>query len=277
MLELMCTFIRKELYRHFCIQKVLLCVFFHAERPRNPPCNRFRGSSVELSRYPAMFCNSNCGSCIAEDTKIATIRVDLAQLNRLCAETNPSCVPAEAVRAVDSQDEAREENIGCQEPLRNAGCSGADTKPLTVTQCPQDELQAFVSPEVSRQLEVCPESATDSCGGGSDDFHEAPLRVAQKVTVEQFLRRHGFKGINVPKRSLLSSTYALHKAAEMADQELVVMLLSEGADPLLINSSGRTAADVAKKKDNCGSHAHVFNLLVDARSRKIDPSKAGGS
>ena len=132
--------------------------------------------ALELSRYPAMFCDSNCGSCIAEDTKIATIRVDLAQLNRLCAETNPSCVPAEAVRAVDSQDEAREENIGCQEPLRNAGCSGADTKPLTVTQCPQDELQAFVSPEVSRQLEVCPESATDSCGGGSDDFHEAPTK-----------------------------------------------------------------------------------------------------
>ena len=268
--------------RYFCIQEVLLCVFFlacnalHAEWPRNPPCKRFRGSSLKLSRCPAMFCDSNCGSCIAEDTKIATIRVDLAQLNRLCAETNPSCVPAEAVRAADSQDEAPQENIGCQEPLRNAGCSGADTKPLTVTQCPQDELQAFVSPEVSRQLEVCPESAADSCGG-SDDLHELPLRAAQKVTVEQFLTRHGFKGINVPKRSLLSSTYALHKAAEMADQELVVMLLAEGADPLLINSSGRTAADVAKKKDNCGSHAHVFNLLVDARIRKIDPSKAGGS
>ena len=71
----------------------------------------------------------------------------------------------------------------------------------------------------------------------------------------------------MPKRSILSSTYALHKAAEMADQELVAMLLAEGADPLLMNSSGKTAADVAKKKDNCGSHADVFNLLVDARTK----------
>ena len=85
-----------------------------------------------------------------------------------------------------------------------------------------------------------------------------------RLQLSSFLEKHGFSGINVPRRSFLRKTFALHKAAELADVATTTLLLAEGADVSLRNSSGRTAADVAKKKDNCGSHAAVFNLLVEA-------------
>lgn len=185
-----------------------------------------------------MFCDLKCGNCLGEDAKIPTIRVDLSLLK--LQETETSSLPAEVAQAPDATDRVI-----------------------------QDQATEVVQPEPELQTVPSPPIAVEDVGG-----HE--LREAErKAVVAKFLEKYGFSGINVAKRSLLSGThYALHKAAEMADQELVVMLLAEGADPLLMNSSGRTAADVAKKKDNCGSHADVFNLLVDAR--KIHPSKAGG-
>jgi len=254
-----------------------------------------------------MFCDLRCGNCLGEDAiPIPTIRVDLTHLTHLNegtavtavrTETDltnsknskncENCAPAEAVRATSP--------LQCRENLQEATdcvsnsvsdrfdrCELGQIREIQQIQSAQHVQQAQHMRHVQHvqqpvemshvplrePLEVYPEGSSPTA---SDGFHEEQ-RDSTSLTigdckVAKFLERHGFRGVNVPKRSILSSTYALHKAAEMADQELVAMLLAEGADPLLMNSSGKTAADVAKKKDNCGSHADVFNLLVDARTK----------
>ena len=203
-----------------------------------------------------MFCDPKC-SCLGEDAKIPTIRVDLTHLkkddlrNESRSESQASCAPAEAVRIASLP---QSDELGPVQPVQPE---------------PESILERL---EVDESSQAC-QAPTHTKGSGgylecglsptADGFRES--EEERKVLVAKFLDRYGFKGINVPKRSILSSTYALHKAAEIADQELVTMLLAEGADPRLVNSSGKTAADVAKKKDDCGSHAGVFNLLVDAR------------
>ena len=187
-----------------------------------------------------------------------------------------NCAPAEAVRAT-SPLQCRENLQEATDSASNSVSDRFDRCELGLRQMQQIQSAQHVrhvqqpvemSPVPPREpLEVYPEGSSPTA---SDGFHEEQRDTSRTIrddTVAQFLDRHGFRGVNVPKRSILSSTYALHKAAEMADQELVAMLLAAGADPLLMNSAGKTAADVAKKKDNCGSHADVFNLLVDARTK----------
>eukprot|EP00438_Fugacium_kawagutii_P012046 Skav218188 [mRNA] locus=scaffold5213:260424:266628:- [translate_table: standard] len=186
-----------------------------------------------------MFCDLKCGNCLGEDAKIPTIRVDLSLLKGELqeTETSSSSLPAEVVQApldaTDLQDHATE----AQSPVR------------------QQTVPSPIAEDV----------------GETSIRHE--LREAErKAVVAKFLEKYGFSGINVAKRSLLSgSHYALHKAAELADQELVIMLLAEGADPLLRNSSGRTAADVAKKRDNCGSHADDTKLQERRGGEAVHP------
>ena len=67
-------------------------------------------------------------------------------------------------------------------------------------------------------------------------------------------------------------TDPFHGAAELADARIVELLLREGVDTKQKNSSGKTAAEVAHKKDNNGSHQKVKLLLAG-----IAAPQAGGA
>merc|ERR1719464_1585362 len=91
-----------------------------------------------------------------------------------------------------------------------------------------------------------------------------------------FCLKHGFSDIAAPRRSgcglwSAAATYPLHLAAELADARIVEMLLKEGVDSAQKNSSGKTAAQVAQKKDKGGSHQDVVRLLAGV----IVPRSAG--
>ncbi|CAJ1352401.1 unnamed protein product, partial [Effrenium voratum] len=64
-----------------------------------------------------------------------------------------------------------------------------------------------------------------------------------KNEVMAWLKKQGFTGVNAPKKSFFSSTYALHKAAEAGNVKMVGGLLEQGANPALKNSSGKTAKE----------------------------------
>lgn len=85
----------------------------------------------------------------------------------------------------------------------------------------------------------------------------------RKQLVNDFLKRHGFSSINSSKRSLMSSTYPLHKAAKLGDAMIVSLLLQESANRSQQNSSGKSAAQVAEKKNKAGSHSRVLAMLVN--------------
>merc|ERR550525_900673 len=105
--------------------------------------------------------------------------------------------------------------------------------------------------------------------------HEAQER---KEALERFLTRHGFAGINEPRRNGCTflgatKTYPLHCAAELGDAGVVEMLLKEGAMPSQKNSSGKTALQLAQKKGRAGSHDTVLRLLAGSCSQPL----AGGA
>ncbi|CAJ1426485.1 unnamed protein product [Effrenium voratum] len=216
-----------------------------------------------------MFCDLKCGNCIGEDPVKSTIKIDLAQLRErgggVPAEAVPPVPPSGApaprplrplrlppeCEASAAKDDAKDEAKG---ETRDAEVHGRKRGLPTPTVL-QQQLQQLQQEreELQTKLQQLPKT---------------------KIELSAFLEREGFAGVNEPKRvGFFGSTYPLHKAAEMADEDLVRVLLAEGADPGLTNSAGRTAAEVAKKKDHCGSHAMVFNLIVDASKRK--PPKAG--
>merc|ERR1712232_1008235 len=100
--------------------------------------------------------------------------------------------------------------------------------------------------------------------------HEEALQVEAKLTEErkckvaEFLQEHGFKDVASAKKAFLSTTYPLHCAAEKGQEDMVKMLMEEGADPAQKNSSGKTAAQVAQKKGRSGSHDKVLQALGGA-------------
>jgi len=98
---------------------------------------------------------------------------------------------------------------------------------------------------------------------------EQELRLKRKAALDDFYQRHGFDGVNQPRKGACqvlktNVTYPLHQAAELGNEQLVEYLLQEGAQVNQMNSSKLTAAQVAKKKDKGGSHVEVLRLLGQA-------------
>jgi len=99
-----------------------------------------------------------------------------------------------------------------------------------------------------------------------DEQREAQERQEQeqrrKVAVTAFLMDHGFTGgVGGPKRSVLNTTYPLHRAAKLDNAAMVSFLLQAGADPAQKNTAGRTAAQVTRRHASDGSHAAVLRVL----------------
>jgi len=88
--------------------------------------------------------------------------------------------------------------------------------------------------------------------------------------VNCFLTKQGLQKLNERKRlppMRMRYTHALHIAAESNDKRLVKMLVEEGADPLLKNSTGKTALQVAEARSSNGSHVGVVRYLSRATNR----------
>jgi pyruvate/2-oxoglutarate dehydrogenase complex dihydrolipoamide acyltransferase (E2) component len=89
----------------------------------------------------------------------------------------------------------------------------------------------------------------------------AEERQRRKEVVDAFLKANKFKGVNAPKKSMLGTTYPLHRAVEKVDVQMVEDLIQEGADTQQKNSYGRTPAQLAQKKDKKGSHTAILQKL----------------
>jgi len=89
----------------------------------------------------------------------------------------------------------------------------------------------------------------------------------RKEALDAWCLQHGFADISAPRRSgcavfSAATTYPLHWAAELRDSHIVGLLLKAGVDTRQKNSAGKTAAQVAQKKDKNGSHQEVRRLLA---------------
>eukprot|EP00441_Pelagodinium_beii_P032358 CAMPEP_0197641482 /NCGR_PEP_ID=MMETSP1338-20131121/15439_1 /TAXON_ID=43686 ORGANISM="Pelagodinium beii, Strain RCC1491" /NCGR_SAMPLE_ID=MMETSP1338 /ASSEMBLY_ACC=CAM_ASM_000754 /LENGTH=211 /DNA_ID=CAMNT_0043214477 /DNA_START=76 /DNA_END=711 /DNA_ORIENTATION=+ len=139
-------------------------------------------------------------------------------------------------------------------------------------------LQAIQAAQAAEEVRLQEEKVTREVKVALKVAREAKARMEQErreraQLVLAFLKQHGFTGVSSAKHSLMSTTYPLHKAAELGNAKLVAMLLKEGALPEQKNSSGKTAAEVAEKKNKDGSHLEVISILKVLPSR----SSMGGA
>merc|ERR1711941_23541 len=105
-----------------------------------------------------------------------------------------------------------------------------------------------------------------------EDIGRLAKEQGRKASVDAFLTKYAFSGVSAPKKTWMKTSYAIHKAAKLGDDQLVQMLLEEGALKNQKNSRGETAAQIAKKHNKAGSHANVVSVL----GVKATP-KAGGA
>eukprot|EP00438_Fugacium_kawagutii_P021070 Skav205893 [mRNA] locus=scaffold123:144998:145463:+ [translate_table: standard] len=91
-----------------------------------------------------------------------------------------------------------------------------------------------------------------------------------------FLTKHGFGDAKSPRqlgdsmsRVKMERVYPIHIAADVGDEETLLMLLDEGADPEEGNCQGKTALDIAQEANVDGSHVHVLGLLRKAVQVKM--------
>merc|ERR1712003_100505 len=76
---------------------------------------------------------------------------------------------------------------------------------------------------------------------------EAQEAADKKQKVDDFLKDHGYTGINDKRKSKFGRyKFALHTAVKH-NPEIVPVLLEAGADPTNKNSKGQTAHEYAKK------------------------------
>jgi len=88
------------------------------------------------------------------------------------------------------------------------------------------------------------------------------VREKQDAKVEAYLKAKGFKkGINEPKKSCLSTNYALHVAVTEKNAEVVEALVVCGADTSVVNNKKLTPLQLAQKLDKKGSHMQVMTAL----------------
>merc|ERR1711957_522696 len=83
------------------------------------------------------------------------------------------------------------------------------------------------------------------------DLEERAAAAAQeadmKGKLDKLLKEYGVGEVNQKKKSLMSSRYPIHHAAEKGDAEAVRVLLHFKADASSLNSSKKTALQLAEK------------------------------
>lgn len=142
-----------------------------------------------------------------------------------------------------------------------------DSGAASETPIPAKALDSVEVGDVTEPLQHI--SSTAACTGDQemantlDGNGEQPEAADHKAILDAFLVSNGFDGVsNKRRRMLRPSIYPLHLAAEKGDDQLIRLLLEAGADRLLKDSSGRTAEDVARKKNKKGSHDEALASLA---------------
>eukprot|EP00929_Paragymnodinium_shiwhaense_P119700 TRINITY_DN91592_c0_g1_i1.p1 TRINITY_DN91592_c0_g1~~TRINITY_DN91592_c0_g1_i1.p1 ORF type:complete len:418 (-),score=135.53 TRINITY_DN91592_c0_g1_i1:457-1710(-) len=169
-----------------------------------------------------------------------------------------------------------------------AVCAQSDENPLTAPQAEQPqralealqqaveppEFQAFVQQQAEdaevmeawRQSEDAEEFSAalrlEQQAAALSVAAEAEARHLVKEQVEPFLKAHGYSDVNAAKRTWLGRTkYPLHSAVKENDPEILKLLLQAGADPMVKDSSGSTAAELAEQTGKGDSYRAVLAEL----------------
>eukprot|EP00439_Symbiodinium_sp_Y106_P009605 s3374_g1.t1 len=200
------------------------------------------------SASPAMFGMDCSSTCARQEQATSTVKVDVEAMVRRQAEEEARQKAEEEAE----QQRAAEARRAAEEAAEAARRAQLEQKLREKRKAEEQERL-----EAERRAAEEKEQARRRAQEQAEREHEERQRE-----VASFLKQHGFSSINGVKKSFMSSTYPLHKAAELGDAHMVDQLVKAGADVAQKNSGGKTAAQVAAKKDKKGSHSATLSVLT---------------
>mmetsp|Transcript_57531 Transcript_57531/g.103399 ORF Transcript_57531/g.103399 Transcript_57531/m.103399 type:complete len:234 (-) Transcript_57531:367-1068(-) len=216
--------------------------------------------------------NFGCSDCKPTDPATSTVKVDLKDLasgseaERLEQEQVQIQLQAEAQQIKEKEASEALRQAERQAAARQAAKEAEEAIEAQRQAEEDDRLRKHREAEQEAQRVRQAEEAGRIAEAAAAEDEQEHRRLEQEslereTAVATFLKLHGFTGVNSCKKSLLSSTYPLHKAAEAGDDKMVSLLCRAGANPTQKNSWGKTPTQVARKADKNGSHAKVFSVL----------------
>jgi len=198
----------------------------------------------------------DCSStCTRQEQATSTVKVDVEAMVRRQAEEEARQKAEEEAE----QQRAAEARRAAEEAAEAARRAQLEQKLREKRKAEEQERL-----EAERRAAEEKEQARRRAQEQAEREHEERQRE-----VASFLKQHGFSSINGVKKSFMSSTYPLHKAAELGDAHMVDQLVKAGADVAQKNSGGKTAAQVAAKKDKKGSHSATLSVLTQIPARVV--------
>lgn len=197
-----------------------------------------------------------CKPCAPADPTSDTVKVDIAA--QLAEAEQQEQLQKQEAEAEQQRQEA-EERRRAQEAEAARLRAEAEAKRFAEEEARRVEAERQA--EEARRAEEARKAAEAAAERARLAEEERQAEAARKAAVAGFLKEWNFSSVSAPRKKLMKTSYAIHKAAKLGNAEMVVMLLQEGADPKLKDSRGKTAAQIAASKDSKGSHAAVMMLL----------------
>jgi len=201
----------------------------------------------------------SCKHCGPSDATTDTVKVNFeAQAEPERRDTEEQRQQQEAELELQRQKEREEAERRRQEAEAKAIREGAEAEARRM-QAEQERRaeEARRAEELRRAEEARRREAEEAARAEAERVAEEK----RKAAVAAFLKEYGFTGVNAPRKKLMKTNYALHKAAKLGDTQLVEMLILEGADTKQKDSRGKTPAQVATAKNSKGSHLSVISML----------------
>ncbi len=226
----------------------------------HPPA-RFRPPPTKPTSAAMFSCSSTCAP---RDPVADTVKVNLPSVSAEEMEERRLAEEAEARARQRAAEEA--ERRAAEEARRRAAL---EAEAAAQRKREQEEAERKRSEEAARRAEEARQLELQRQREEAERLEAARKAEAERLAKERerkahvaaFLKQNGFSGVAAPKKSLFKTTYPIHVAAELGDERMVELLLLEGADATQKNSAGKTAAQLAQKKDKKGSHAPVVRAL----------------
>lgn len=205
--------------------------------------------------------------CAPRDPAADTVKIDMPAPDTAAEQAEADRRAAEELQAKlnaeEAEEEARRRAQEEEEEARLRQQLRQEEEEEAQRRAQEREARERVEAEARREREAQAQREREE----AEALRRAEAERVQeerKTAVAVFLKQNKFTGAAAPKTTMLAKTYPIHCAAIKGDEQMVRMLLEEGADPAQKNSSGKTAAQVAQKKDSKGSHAGVLRALGGA-------------
>ncbi|CAE7191348.1 iga [Symbiodinium natans] len=203
-----------------------------------------------------MFDFSCASACNPPNPSANTVKVSMEDLAKRVAEE-------QAAKEEEEKRSKAREAAEKQEALRQQQEKEAEER----RRKEEEEAQRARLEAERREKEAKEAAETEAAAAAQAEKKRQEELALHKNEVMAWLKKQGFSGINTVKKSFFSSTYPLHKAAEVGNAKMVKLLLEQGANPALKNSAGKTAQEVVMLKKKGESHKEVLSLLSDAAGR----------